>query len=186
VDCTLLAGGTAAEITVVAPNRPGLLSDISSTIAALGLTIDRAQVTTPDERAKDTFTVRSRTTGELLSATRMSSIRTAILAGASTARDPLQAATAVTPAVSARVEVCAFAPDGGLVAGDQWVVSVECSDSPGMLSKIMRSITSLGLDVASADVRTSLGHLTSQFAVSKPVAATQQAVIDELKAALAK
>jgi hypothetical protein len=43
VSVELLAGGAAAEVTVEAPDRPGLLSDITSTIASLGLTIDKAR-----------------------------------------------------------------------------------------------------------------------------------------------
>ena len=43
VDCILLPGGRAAEVTVVAPDRPGLLSDIAAAIASLGLTIDKAR-----------------------------------------------------------------------------------------------------------------------------------------------
>jgi hypothetical protein len=42
VDCELLAGG-AAEVTVVAPDRPGLLSDIAATIASLGLNIEKVR-----------------------------------------------------------------------------------------------------------------------------------------------
>jgi prephenate dehydratase len=43
VDCELLSGGAAAEVTVVAPDRPGLLSDITATIASLGLNIERVR-----------------------------------------------------------------------------------------------------------------------------------------------
>lgn len=43
VDCKLLPGARVAEVTVVAPDRPGLLSDIAAAIASLGLTIDKAR-----------------------------------------------------------------------------------------------------------------------------------------------
>jgi hypothetical protein len=43
VDCKLLPGARAAEVTVVAPDRPGLLSDIAAAIASIGLTVNKAR-----------------------------------------------------------------------------------------------------------------------------------------------
>jgi len=43
VECVVVDGGGTAEVTVVAPDRPGLLSDVTATIASLGLNIEKAR-----------------------------------------------------------------------------------------------------------------------------------------------
>jgi ACT domain len=43
VECLLLDDGAAAEVTVSAPDRPGLLSDISRAIAATGFNIEKVR-----------------------------------------------------------------------------------------------------------------------------------------------
>ena len=44
VECVLTDANTAAEVTVTAPDRPGLLSDISRAMASTGFNIDKVRL----------------------------------------------------------------------------------------------------------------------------------------------
>ena len=57
VDAALLDDGASVELKVTAPDRPGLLADLTQAIVRADLTIDQARVTTPGA-AKNTFQAR--------------------------------------------------------------------------------------------------------------------------------
>jgi UTP:GlnB (protein PII) uridylyltransferase len=142
-------------------------------------------VTTPSSTVKDTFRVTCQG-GEALTETRLASIRTAIVNAASASAISKTAASTQPRAVDAKVEVMSF-EDPAAVSGmsrPTWIIGISVEDSPGLLSKMMKAMSELGLDVLSADIKTTHGTGMIKFQVLRREGLKPQAVVDAIKAAL--
>ena len=142
-------------------------------------------MTTPSSTVKDTFRVTSQG-GEALTETRLASIRTAIVNAASASAISKTAASTQPRAVDAKVEVMSF-EDPASLSGRRpasWIIDISVEDSPGLLSKMMKAMSELGLDVLSADIKTTDGTVVNKFQVFRREGLKQQEVVDAIKAAL--
>lgn len=143
-------------VTIVAPDRPGLLADVTGVLALRGLNVRSADVTGDDGIAVERFTAEP-ARGTWPDAARLAEDLAAVGAG-QLALDELLAERAhtyrhehrsVTPhLVEARVTVDNNASETASV------VEVRAEDLVGQLHRITRTLGTFGLDVTSARVST--------------------------------
>jgi len=83
------------------------------------------------------------------------------------------------------VDIMSFEPASVVASRPQWVIRVEAADAPGVLSNIVASLFTLGLDVVSAEVKTSLdGRVNNQFQVIRPDHLDATTATEQLRACL--
>ncbi len=162
------AGGT--EILVYTPDRPGLFTLATGTLAALGLNIAEAKVhTTRDHWALDTFIVLDHEDHPVTDKRARGHIRDRLQA-AFTRPSPLPP----TPSrqefreraqrhFRTPVEV-AFSP---ATTGDQTVAEVVAPDAPGVLYRIARVLSGQGCEIHAAKVATFGERTEDTFFISK-------------------
>lgn len=162
------AGKTAdtATVTIVARDRPHLLSAIAGALALSGLDILAVDAFGAGEGvALDTFTVRSVSDGALspdVFALFERRLRAALTDRFALIARLAERRTHYKPAVRMRPQVH--------IASDGWstTVSVSAADRPGLLHDIAAAVTETGLDIRWARVRTVDGVARDVFSVVGP------------------
>src|SRR5262245_8839990 len=159
--------GTSAFV-VVTRDVPGLFSLIAGTLAAYGVNITSAQIATrADGIAIDTFQVND-PTEEIITAraawNRVVDALRAVLAGEESVERLL-----------ARRHRAATAPANGFgrprvvvdnrLSDDDTVIEIKCADRLGLLYQITRTLSSEGLDIASARIATEIDQAFDTFYV---------------------
>ncbi|HKH88424.1 MAG TPA: ACT domain-containing protein, partial [Acidimicrobiales bacterium] len=161
----LAAGGRLAvaiegdTITVVAPDRPGLLSLVAGTLALHRLDILSAAALADDRMAVEVFEVASRRSDPLDGARLQADLERALEGSLL-----LEARLADLDATYARGRrpVAAQPPEVRVVVDESasssaTVIEVRAPDSRGLLHRLTRALADAGLDVISAKVAT-MGH----------------------------
>jgi [protein-PII] uridylyltransferase len=140
-----------SEVTVVAPDRPGLLWQAAGVLASHRLTVRSANATSCGEMAVTAFTVAPQY-GEPPDATLVTSdLRRALTGQLDVARRLAgrgATARAVVPVAPPQVTLVDDASDAATV------VEVRAHDAPGLLWRIGRALGGCGLDVRAARVET--------------------------------
>jgi [protein-PII] uridylyltransferase len=147
-----------SAVTVVAPDRRGLLASVSGTLALHGLDVRRAQVGGAGQMAIDVFEVEPRF-GNPPDPARLAEDLEAALAGRlllqarleQRARDYRTARPLAARVAEVRVLV------DNEASARATVIEIRAPDSPGLLHAAAQVLADLGVDVASARVAT-LGH----------------------------
>jgi [protein-PII] uridylyltransferase len=159
-------------LTVVAPDRPGLLSEVTAVLALHGLNVRAADIACDGGVAVEIFTVEPER-GRWPEAARLSNDLAAVADGslpveerlaerARTYRGHGPAAPATPELVSTQVVVDNTASDTATV------VEVRAEDVVGQLHRITRAFVDRGLDVASAKVSTFGSAVVDAFYVRSP------------------
>ena len=154
----LAAGGELAvlvrgsEVTVVAPDRPGLLWQAAGVLASHRLAVRSANATSCDGMAVTAFTV-AHGYGEPPDATLVTSDLRRALTGQLDVAQRLgrRDVVAARPAVPAAPPKVTLVDDASQTAT---VVEVRAHDAPGLLWRIGRALGECGLDVRAARVET--------------------------------
>ena len=146
---------TGSEVTVVAPDRPGLLWQAAGVLAAHRLAVRSANATTHGAMAVTSFTV-AQPYGEPPDAALVTSDLRRALAGDLDVAELLKRQELRTPPQRARPPW--LAPPKVTLADDAsraaTVVEVRAHDAPGLLWRIGRALGDCGLDVRAARVET--------------------------------
>jgi [protein-PII] uridylyltransferase len=187
-------GGPAAtvrgcEVTVVAPDRPGLLWHAAGVLASHRLAVRSANATSVDGTAVSVFDVEPEF-GEPPDATLLAGDLRRMLQGRLDVEDRLErrarAATRRSPAAPApKVTLL----DGASATAT--VVEVRAHDAPGLLWRVGRALGECGLDVRAARVETLGAEVVDVFYVTgadgQPLAdaALRRATVSSVLAALA-
>ena len=191
-DRGLHVAAEGTTVTVVAPDRPGLLAAVAGVLALRGLDILSAAVASEDGMAVEVFEV-APAAGEDESVEGRLHDLGADLAAAADGRLDLEAALADRersysrsrrPRAARPAEARVIIDNGASAAAT--VVEVRSPDAAGILHGITRTIAERGLDVVSAKVST-LGHeVVDAFYVRGPGGAkiTDPEAVHELEAAL--
>jgi [protein-PII] uridylyltransferase len=156
---TTVVAGEGANLTVVAPDRPGLFSRVAGTLALANLTVlaaDAATATAADGRAMAASRFRVAAGAEPVDWERVADQVRAAVAGrlaldarlAERARHHRRPAAvrALAPPPSVRVDNTA--------SGTATIVEVRALDGVGVLYRITRALADLDLDIAVAKVST--------------------------------
>jgi [protein-PII] uridylyltransferase len=164
----------AAEICVVAPDRPGLLAAITAAIAASRLEVHAAQIHSRKSargvQAVDLFWVRDRAEGvEGVARALAKLVRDihAVLGGEVTAselanrRSKATAYERATPRIASQVSIDAHA------SSRHTVIEVISRDRPGLLFAIADALHRLGLSIAVAKINTEGSRAADVFYVSE-------------------
>jgi [protein-PII] uridylyltransferase len=176
---------SVAELTVLAPDHPWLLSIIAGACAMAGANIVDAQIfTTTDGRALDTIALTrefDRDEDEERRAARVADTIEKALTGAIKLPDML----AKRPPPKGRIRAFAIEPE--VTINNNWsnrftMVEVTGLDRPGLLFELTATISKLNLNIASAHVATFGERVVDVFYVTdllgaKIEAATRQAAI---------
>lgn len=145
------------ELVVVAPDRPGLFSDVTGALALHSIGVLEARAHSEHGRAIDVFTLdlpeHADPRWERVAADIEAAVEKRLDVREALARRPAPRRRRVTalPAGDVRVIV-----DNG-AATSATVVEVRAPDAPGILHRVTESIAALGLDIVSARV-TTLGN----------------------------
>jgi [protein-PII] uridylyltransferase len=156
-----------SDLVVVTRDVPGLFSLIAGTLAAHGVNIISAQISTrADGIAIDTFQVNDPTGEALTSAARWSRVLDAlraVLVGEQTVEALLERRQRAGRAADGygRPKV---AVDNRL-SDAHTVVEVKCPDRVGLLHLITRTLSAQGLDIASARIATEIDQALDTFYV---------------------
>lgn len=158
--------GDGVEVTIAAPDGPGLLSKTAGLLALHRLDVLSATVTTYGSSAVNVFTVAPRF-GRVAEASLLRADLEAVLTGtlplatrlADREREPERARTQVEPA-----RVLWFDGD----ATDATVVEVRAADSPGLLYRLTAALDRCGINVRSARVSTLGTSVVDAFYVIGP------------------
>jgi len=147
---------TGTEVTVVAPDRPGLLWQAAGVLASHRLAVRSANATSHGEMAVTSFTV-AHPYGEPPDAALVTSELRRVLAGELNVADQLRRQGMLgTPARGA--DRPWLAPPKVTLIDDAsqtaTVVEVRAHDAPGLLWRIGRALGECGLDVRAARVET--------------------------------
>jgi [protein-PII] uridylyltransferase len=148
---------TGSEVTVVAPDRPGLLWQAAGVLASHRLAVRSANAASHGAMAVASFTV-AHPYGEPPDAALVTSELRRVLAGELDVADQLrrQGMLGLPPAASARRPW--LAPPKVSIIDDAsrtaTVVEVRAHDAPGLLWRIGRALGDCGLDVRAARVET--------------------------------
>ncbi len=156
-------------VTVVAPDRPGLLAEVTAVLALHGLNVRSADITEDDGVAVEIFTVEPER-GRWPAAARLSDDLAAVTNGklsveerlADRARTYRGQRTHALDLVSTQVTVDNAASEVATV------VEVRAEDVVGQLHRITRAFVDRGLDVASAKVSTFGTAVVDAFYVRGP------------------
>jgi [protein-PII] uridylyltransferase len=168
------------RVTVVAPDRPGLLARVAGTLALRGVSIRSAQVASDGAMAVEVFLVKP-------SVDRFpdwAKVKDDVAAALDDrlALDALLAERA--QAYAAMYRVRAARPPEALVLFDDeasdtsTVIEVRAADGVGVLYRITAALAACGLDVRSAKVLT-LGHEVVDTFYVNPVPVNQRSGIEE-------
>jgi len=184
--------GAVAELTVLAPDHPWLLSIIAGACAMSGANIVGAQIhTTTDGRALDTISLTrefERDEDEQRRATRIAdSIEKAL-------RGELRLPDVVTKRAPPKGRLKAFALEPAVVINNQWshrytMVEVSGLDRTGLLYELTATLSKLNLNIISAHVATFGERVVDVFYVTDLMGAqitspTRQAAIKRALIAL--
>ncbi|MBI1735211.1 MAG: [protein-PII] uridylyltransferase [Candidatus Rokubacteria bacterium] len=158
----------SSDLVVVTRDVPGLFSLIAGTLAAHGINIISAQIhTREDGVAIDTFQVNDVTgeaaTGSWQWARTLDALR-AVLAGEQSVPELLERRRRAGRAGATAPGVPKITIDNRL-SDDYTVVEVKCPDRVGLLYLITRTLSSLGLDIASARIATEIDQALDTFYV---------------------
>jgi [protein-PII] uridylyltransferase len=160
----------SSDLVIVARDQPGLFSALAGTLAASGINIISAQIhTRGDGVAIDTFQI-SDPFGELVTSTarrtRTLADLGAVLSGDRPVSDLLaerqRKAFGAAPPVEARAKI---AIDNQL-SESYTVVEVKSPDRLGLLYIITRTLSEMGLDIASARIATEVDQAFDTFYVT--------------------
>lgn len=165
----------AAEICVIAPDRPGLLAAITAAIAASRLEVHAAQIHTravagAEVEAVDLFWVRDRAegaSGVARSLPKLERDLTAILAGEASPidlarrRGQAQRAERSSPKVKIQVSV------DDRASPRHTVIEVVARDRPGLLFSISEALHGLRLSISVAKINTEGSRVADVFYVSE-------------------
>jgi [protein-PII] uridylyltransferase len=158
-----------AEVTVVAPDRPGLLWRAAGVLASHRLAVRSANATSIGNTAVTVFDVEPEF-GDPPDATLVAADLRRMLQGRLDVEDRLdRRARAVRPRAATKVSLIDDASDTATV------VEVRAHDAPGLLWRVGRALGECGLDVRAARVETLGAEVVDVFYVTdgdgKPVAA---------------
>lgn len=159
--CVVTRNASAAELCVVAGDRPGLLASISAAIAANGLAIDSAQVNSRrlpcgNQQAVDLFWVRAEGTsskldGKLAKLGRdLSAVVDGQLDPGSLLVTPKKPSWSVRPAPPVPTDVV-FDHHG---SGDHTIIEVLTQDRPALLFLLTGVLHELGVSISVAKIST--------------------------------
>jgi pimeloyl-ACP methyl ester carboxylesterase/glycine cleavage system regulatory protein len=144
-------GDHAYRLTVVAPDRPGLLADTAATVAAEGLVVASASVTTWPERGLALHAVTVHAPAAVSDATWEA-------LGHQLRQGTPASATRVVPARGVRVSREGETAQGALVR-------VTAEDTPGLLWSIGRWFADRGVSIQAAHVETTDGSADDVFLI---------------------
>jgi [protein-PII] uridylyltransferase len=164
IGSTSAAGVTVAEVTVVAPDRPGLLWRAAGVLASHRLAVRSANATAMGGIAVSVFQVAPEF-GDLPDATLVAGDLRRMLAGRLDVADRLDRRARAAPPRAGIVP----APKVLLVddASDTaTVVEVRAHDAPGLLWRVGRALGDCGLDVRAARVETLGAEVVDVFYVT--------------------
>jgi [protein-PII] uridylyltransferase len=179
----------ASELVVVTRDLPGLFSLIAGTLAAGGVNIISAQISTrADGVAIDTFQVNDPANEPVTSQARwgraLGTLR-AVITGEESVDALLERRRAAGRAAAATPGRPRITIDNTL-SDDATVVEVKCPDRLGLLYLITRTLAAEGLDIASARIATEIDQVYDTFYVhdAKGRRLEDAAAIERLRAAL--
>ncbi|MGC8626122.1 MAG: [protein-PII] uridylyltransferase [Acidimicrobiales bacterium] len=143
------------DLVVVAPDRPGLLSDVTGVLALYGVGVLQARVHSEDGTALEVFTLDLSTNAH----PRWERVATDIERAAKRQFDVGAALAHQAPSRELRRAVALGVPDALVLVDNSasataTVVDVRALDAPGVLHRITAAIASQGLDIISARVAT--------------------------------
>jgi [protein-PII] uridylyltransferase len=165
----------AAELCIIAADRPGLLAALTAAVAASRLEVHKAEIhsrTLPDGtvQAVDLFWVRHRADGAAGASKAMAKLERdlrAVLTGKSTPRDLGAArvsspwAERPAPAVTTEVSI------DDRASAHQTVIEVVTRDRPGLLFALADALHGLGLSIAVAKINTEGNRVADVFYVTE-------------------
>jgi [protein-PII] uridylyltransferase len=165
----------AAELCIIAADRPGLLAALTAAVAASRLEVHKAEIhsrTLSDGtvQAVDLFWVRHRIDGAAGAAKAMTKLERdlrAVLTGKSTPRDlgagraPSPWAERPSPAVTTEVAIDHRA------SAHQTVIEVVTRDRPGLLFALADALHGLGLSIGVAKINTEGNRVADVFYVTE-------------------
>ncbi|HET9058798.1 MAG TPA: [protein-PII] uridylyltransferase [Acidimicrobiales bacterium] len=157
----MAAGGTqvvpgAHDVTVVAPDRPGLFADLTGALALHGISILSARACSEEGKALDLFVLDV----DDEAPPRWERVVADLAAAANKQLDVAEALARRPGPPRALRRAAALAVAGTRVIVDNdagtsaTIVEVRAPDSPGLLHRVGRALASLGLDIVSAQVST--------------------------------
>ncbi|MET0592009.1 MAG: [protein-PII] uridylyltransferase [Polyangiaceae bacterium] len=165
----------AAELCVIAADRPGLLAALTAAVAASRLEVHKAEIhsrTLSDGtvQAVDLFWVRHRADGAAGAAKAMPKLERdlrAVLTGKSTPRDlgtvRVSSPWAERPAPAVTTEIAI----DDRASAHQTVIEVVTRDRPGLLFALADALHSLGLSIAVAKINTEGNRVADVFYVTE-------------------
>jgi [protein-PII] uridylyltransferase len=158
----------SSDLVVVTRDLPGLFALIAGTLAAHGVNIISAQIATrADGVAIDTFQVND-PTGEAVTSpalwSRTIDALRAVLTKEQTVDALLERRRAGARGREALLSRPKIAVDNQL-SDDHTVIEVKCPDRVGLLYLITRTLSALGLDIASARIATEIDQALDTFYV---------------------
>jgi [protein-PII] uridylyltransferase len=165
----------AAELCIIAADRPGLLAALTAAVAASRLEVHKAEIhsrTLPDGtvQAVDLFWVRHRSDGAAGATKAMPKLERdlkAVLTGKSTPRDlgapRVSSPWAERPAPAVTTEVSI----DDRASAHQTVIEVVTRDRPGLLFALADALHGLGLSIAVAKINTEGNRVADVFYVTE-------------------
>ncbi|HUF93041.1 MAG TPA: ACT domain-containing protein, partial [Candidatus Limnocylindria bacterium] len=160
----------SSDLVVVTQDQPGLFSLIAGTLAAHGVNIISAQISTrADGIAIDTFQVND-PTGEAVTSpaqwSRTLDALRAVLAGEEAVAALLErrrerSGRAAVPQAYSRPKITV----DNRLSDAATVLEIKCPDRPGLLYLITRTLAALGLDIVSARIATEIDQALDTFYV---------------------
>jgi [protein-PII] uridylyltransferase len=165
----------AAELCIIAADRPGLLAALTAAVAASRLEVHKAEIhsrTLPDGtvQAVDLFWVRHRSDGAAGATKAMAKLERdlrAVLTGKSTSRDlgapRVSSPWAERPAPAVTTEVAI----DHRASAHQTVIEVVTRDRPGLLFALADALHGLGLSIAVAKINTEGNRVADVFYVTE-------------------
>jgi UTP:GlnB (protein PII) uridylyltransferase len=157
------------EVTVVAADRLGLLAITSTVLASFGLTVTSARIGTwPEGKALQHLWVRPHTKSSVEPpwATIGQTLRHALENDASATLAPSSVAMQWVRSVE-RIEADPESPIA-IDRPDRYLVVIETTDIPGVLSAISSRFGHLGLNVIAAEIATVDGLVKDRFVIEVP------------------
>jgi [protein-PII] uridylyltransferase len=156
------------QVTIVAPDRPGLLSTCAGVLALNQLDVRAAKSSTDDRRATLVFAVRPRFGRAPRPEILADGVRAA-LEGTLPLAARLRQREADYRQDGARVAPPRISWHNGEVSGDSTgIVEVRAADRAGLLYRLTAAIAAEGLDVTSARIETLGADIVDCFYVANP------------------
>jgi [protein-PII] uridylyltransferase len=160
----------SSDLVVVTRDQPGLFALIAGTLAARGVNIISAQIATrADGVAIDTFQVND-PTGEAVTSTaqwtRTLDTLRLVLTGEESVESLLERRRQRTGRPAAPEPLPPKVAVDNRLSDTHTVIEVKCPDRPGLLYLITRTLSGLGLDIASARIATDIDQAFDTFYVT--------------------